>query len=701
MILVALVVAGSAWADDPPEAARDWSTFDPAAAIEAANQLPAPQRFERLWTSEERVQLLHGLAISADGTRVLACNKQGECQVYDGETGKVLGKLQGVSPVVRTALSPNGLYAAVALTTGEVATFNTASGKELQRYGEEEPDEEGAAADEKGGAAKLAEMAAKLARSNAGAKKVIALSFADNNRHLGWVDNFAGLYYVDAVEHERAGHVFEMRLNPLELDLAAFSPDARQIVCGQFLNSGHKFLRVKPRDSNEPEVMSIQVTDALKGLAYAQSGRYLAYTAVTGNVVFQQQPLSVKPGGMNRYIAIPSRLTADLTERMHLRFSGDEKWLIAVGRGQVELRPIDASAVSSLHEADFQNAAQVAIAGDGLRIALVDQDGKLCVLSLPQYPELPLAALRRTLANLVRDKQFDLLERIGEILQDDPAWFPGTTNGPKYNFLVNNLLGIQELSEKDDSTVLSADLIKQWLDAKPDAKLGRLLEVRRLVSEAWQARGGGLAIAVPGAGWRTFNQRIKEAHESIDRLLTSNRPPPEAYMYLFDIAKGEGWDEDQCMEHATRAMELSPQYLWPHVCLMQKFLMRWGGATPHSSALYASWVADKIGGAEGDAFYVRLVARLSDYDRPEVVRRSLGIDYDRVWKGCAAMQQNPVERPFGLISELHLASVVQDHVRAGRIAKIIEKERTPFVSGAIPTRGYFLQVYQRYIHYPE
>jgi hypothetical protein len=702
IILIGIAVAGSARAEDTPKPTRDCSTFDPAAAIEAANQLPEPKRFERLWTAQEGVQLLHGLAISADGKRVLACNRRGECEVYDGETGKVLGKLQGVSPIVRAALSPNGMYAAVALVTGEVATFDTASGKELQRYGEEEPeeDEQVANAETDDALAELIRKGTQEARKKTGGK-IVALAFADDNRHVGWVDNFAGLYRVDAVEREREGHVFEMRLKPLELDLAAFSPDARQIVCGQILNPNHEFLRVKARDSNEPEVMNIKATDAFKALSYAQSEHYLAYTSATGNVVLQQQPLRVKRGEKNRYISIPSRLTADVTERMHLSFSTDEKWLIAVGRGQVELRPTDASAVSSLHEADFENAAQVAIAGDGLRIAVVDQDGQLAVLSLSEYPEMPLAKLRRTVADLVRDKQFDHLEKIAEIIQDDPSWFPGATNGPKYDYLVNNMLGIQELTEKDDSTVLTADLLKQWLEEKPDARLGRLLQVRSLIHEAWQARGDGLAITVTRAGWRMFNEKIEQAHESIDKLLAGDHPPPEAFMHLFDIAKGEGWDEDRCMEQAERVMKISPQYLWPHVCIMQNFLVRWGGATPHSSALYASWAADKIGGAEGDAFYVRLVARLSDYDRPEVVRDGLGIDYDRVWKGCAVMQKDPERRAFGLIAELHLASVVEDHARASRVAKVIEKERTPFVSGAIPTRGYLLQVYQRYVNYPE
>jgi hypothetical protein len=676
LLAASLLFVGPAFADDDEaKPARDWSTFDPAAAVAAASQPAEPMHFARLWTSKQKVQLFHGLAISANGKRVLAANNRGQCQVYDGATGEVLATLEeNKSPVVRAALSPDGAYAAAALGSGEVVTFEASTGKVLQRYPKDET------------------------RKEAMHAKIVGLQFAADNRHVAWIDSFAGLYRADAVDNEREGHVFEMRFKPLELDRAAFSSDARHVVCGQFLNANHEFLRVKPKDTDEPEVMNVQATPQLKGLNYAQSEHYFAYNSPLGNLVVQHQPLLVKPGEKNRWFGAPSRLTASQSDRLPLSFSSDEQWLIAVGRGQVELRRVDAFTVSSLHDADFTTAAQVAIAAEALQIAIVDEAGRLCVLALPRIPQPPLAEFRRTIQDLVHDQQFEHLEKIAELLQDDPTSFPGTTVGPKCHFLISNMLRVREISQADDSSSVTPELIQKWLAERPDAKLGRLLEVERLISEAWAARGDGLAISVTPMGWKVFGEKIQAAHEVMEPLLAAERPPPEAFMDLFDIAKAESWEEEECMEQAQRVQKLSPKYIWPHVCLMQKFLVRWGGATPHSSSLYASWAADRIGGAEGNALYVQLVTRLGEYEMPEVLRDQLGIDYDRVWKGCAALQDDPEQRPFGLIAELHMAAVVEDTPRAARVAKIIEREKTPFVSGAISTRGYFQDTYRKYVN---
>src|SRR5204862_7929010 len=105
---------------------------------------------------------------------------------------------------------------------------------------------------------------------------------------------------------------------------------------------------------------------------------------------------------------------------------------------------------------------------------------------------------------------------------------------------------------------------------------------------------------------------------------------------------------------ADRLMELSPQYLMPHLCMVEKLLMRWGGEQ-HSSGLYAAWAGDKIGGPAGDALYAQLVARIAAYEQAPLLIESLGIDWERVFKGCTALQDMPQRRPLGVLLELRFA----------------------------------------------
>ena len=92
-VVLAWGMVAACFGDEPPAAKTDWTKFDPKKVVEAASAEPKTLKFERLWSSQERVRLLQGLAISADAKRVLACSSGGEPIVFDGNTGKVVALL--------------------------------------------------------------------------------------------------------------------------------------------------------------------------------------------------------------------------------------------------------------------------------------------------------------------------------------------------------------------------------------------------------------------------------------------------------------------------------------------------------------------------------------------------------------------------------------------------------------------------------
>lgn len=668
--LAACSLASFAVSQEAAEANKDWSAFDPATVIAAAGEAPQPLRFERLWTSQERVRLFQGLAISADGKRVLALAPDGRCRVYDGESGQLLASVaERLRSVTHAALSPDGSRGALGLASTEVVTFGTADGKLLHRH-----PPRGTPSNPR----EVREL------------ELAALRFTDDGQHVAWLATDGRLERAEINSGARAGHTFEVPNNGNSRALSALSVDGLAAVCDPDLRKSMLTYMVLPPPDSSDEPKLLERKYVQPPVSFALSKNLLAYQTALGNFVVQSHLHKRLPPGERKTSTSSNVLTLSRTGGGALGISSDEKWVLAVGRGQAEVRRLDLPSLPSLHAADLEHSSQLAVAADVLRIAAVDQDGRLTVLALSAEPALPIWKFQNTVIELVRDKQFELLDKLSDLLQDDPEPFSFDPSSPKHHVFVERMLRIDGWERSEPP---KAGLLDEWLQQRPDSKLARLLLVRQLVSAGWSARGSGFANSVTEEGWNVFHQKITQAHVEAKKLLAQDRPPPEAFMWLFDIAKAESWSEEKCMEEADRVTELSPQYLMPHLCMVEKSLMRWGGA-PHSSALYASWASDKIDGPAGDALYCQLVARIAAYEEPPLLVDELGIDWERVFKGCAALQDMPQRRPLGVLLELQFADVLGDKQRLQRAARIIDQERTPFVPGVRMTRGYFEKLYR-------
>lgn len=650
----------------PQEATADWSTFDPAAAIAAVSEPPQELPFKRLWTTKERVRLFKGLAISANGHRLLALAPNGRCRVYDGDSGKMLAEVaEDLGLVTHTALSRDGSRGAIGLVSNEVVTFDTASGKVLHRHPPE------------GAAAKSRTL------------RLTALQFSADGRHVSWlVDNGqfqrAELASGQRMEHSFVSPDYEMttRLNALSPDglVAATEPVAESMKLSYLVLP-------EPGSSEQPQILVRKYGDEpLVALALSQN--LLATQTLLGRLVVQSHPHKREPPGGRKSSISTNHLTATRTGLGPLAISADEKWLLSVGRGHAEIRRLDVPDLPSLHNVEIDSAAQTAISVDALRIAAVDQDGHLTVAALAEHPDLPEWKLQTATFALLRDKQFELLDKLSDLMQDDPASFTFDPSHPRYRAWIN-----QMLREDGWNRPMKRGLLKQWLTDRPDSKLARLLLVRQLVHEGWAARGSGTSDTVSELGWNILNERTSQAHTEIKKLLAHDRPPPESFLFLFEIAKAQSWSEEQCMEQASRVAELSPQYLTPHLSMVEKLLMRWGGEA-HSSALYSAWVSDKIRGPDGDALYAQLILRIGAYEEPPLLTEHLGIDWERAFKGARALQEMPQRRTLGVIMEAELASLTSDTARLPRLAQIIDREKTPFFQRNRLTRLGFDRLYR-------
>jgi hypothetical protein len=446
-----------------------------------------------------------------------------------------------------------------------------------------------------------------------------------------------------------------------------------------------------------PLQFHVEIADS--GDSCAQSEHLIAYYTGPGALEVQVHPASVWSTGKAPAQRVTTKLTVQTSDLRGLAISADEKWVMLVGRGQVELRRTDVLETASLHDADFTYAAQMALAPDVLRLAIVDQDGYLTVLGLDKPPTQPVWEFERTVRALAHDEQYDHLETLGDLLQGDSEPFPGTYE-PRFDLFLRHVLRPDQGPHAEPQVQPKPKQIANWLKARPDSRIARLLDVDRLIEEAWEARGSGFANTVSEEGWRVFGSKIKEAHAQIEPLLKLDHPPPGTFGCLFNIAKAEGWSEQECMEQAERLMKANPAHVPSHQILMQKFLVRWGGGA-HSSADYAAWVADQVGGRAGDVLYVMLVEEIIGAEDRELVRETLGIDFDRYAKGCAELQKSAHWRPFGLLAEWLMTVALEDSERSTLIAKTIEREKTPFVPNIAAPKKYFERVFRIYVDWPE
>lgn len=651
-----------AWAQD--EATESEPSFDAAAEVAAASAAEQPAKFERLWTSPFTARLFQGLSISADGSRVIACRSDGRCVVLNGNSGDVIVELKKTeSLVMRSALSPDGLRGAIGTYDGQVLAFDTTTGETLRTWKKSE-------------------------------QPTNALYISSDSKFVSWVDSKGGFYRGEIDGEAIEGQSFQLVDGGAPTPVYAFSPQGNMFLCRpSIISKAHHWLRL-PSAELPGRPAEFDVPFAALPAAVALSPKHMAYYTVQGDLVLHMFPFRAAAGQLIPTKNNPGRLMANPAETRNLAISSDDRWLLSVGRGQVEIRALDCMHLPSVHAADFREAAQVALAPDVLRFAVVDQDGHVAAFAIPAPPEPASWHFRRLVVQLGRDKRWEDLDKIGDLLQNDPAPFPFHPDVPKYHFFQQNLFGNDSVLKQDDPP--EAERIEEWLAERPDSKLARVTEVRRLIQEGWQARGSGFAQQVTQEGWETFHLKLTEAHAKIKPLLEGDSPPPEAFMLLFDIAKAEGWDESKCLDYADEVLAASPEYLMPHLCLVEKLLPRWGGGLT-SSADYAEFVADKVGGDEGDALYARLALRVADYEIDEVLLNVSGLDFDRALKGCTALQSLPHRREVGLLGELRFAVLLRDHERVRRVVDILETERLPFVPGIIMNKAWYERVCLRKI----
>jgi hypothetical protein len=289
-----------------------------------------------------------------------------------------------------------------------------------------------------------------------------------------------------------------------------------------------------------------------------------------------------------------------------------------------------------------------AMGPDGLTLAWSDGTQRTVLARLPATLESRRAMTSRTLRQWLTDKKYQALEELFAQFDHDFAPLPWAPNESPQSVL-SDLLVLPDGAWEEWPDI--ARKVNDWMAARPEATLPKLLLADIYVHRAWEARGSGFALTVSPEGWKGFRQNMAEAAHLVAPLCDRDDPPAHALTLLFAIALAADPDEEELAEAEARLFKLYPTALEPNYFRCQKLMQRWGGA-PDDLASFATRSAGNLQGPAADGHYARLaLSQACYYAREDFIAQS-GLDLERTLRGVKHLAEHAPDKQalavFGL-----------------------------------------------------
>jgi len=148
--------------------------------------------------------------------------------------------------------------------------------------------------------------------------------------------------------------------------------------------------------------------------------------------------------------------------------------------------------------------------------------------------------------------------------------------------------------------------LRDWVKARPNSITARLALANTTAEYGWKARSGSWASEVHENQWKLFHERLDKAHKLLLEAEKLKEKCPCWYGMMIEIGLGKGWDIKEEQRLLNESVKKQPKYLAVYMNMGTYLQPRWYGKTGDWQK-FASASADKIGGAEGDKFYARMI----------------------------------------------------------------------------------------------
>jgi hypothetical protein len=283
--------------------------------------------------------------------------------------------------------------------------------------------------------------------------------------------------------------------------------------------------------------------------------------------------------------------------------------------------------------------------------------------TIPAHPANGVAseAEERTLRvqwrRLFDDRRWDELDSIAKRLRKRRLRFQGGSWQLHVLYTVLSTTGSKTATDAAWEAQIAA--LQEWMRHNPSSPTPRIALADAYENFAWKARGGGLADTVTPMGWKLFRQRIEKARVVLVQAEIISLNDPEWYDAMLVIANAQSWRGDQVGALVDKALSHEPGYYYVARDAAEFLLPKWNGS-PGATQRFAWKVADKIGGAEGDATYFFIAENVLVIQACSCPgSHARGMSWPRIRKGYAA-----IERLYGT-NDLELNAIASLAVRAG------------------------------------
>jgi membrane protease YdiL (CAAX protease family) len=145
-----------------------------------------------------------------------------------------------------------------------------------------------------------------------------------------------------------------------------------------------------------------------------------------------------------------------------------------------------------------------------------------------------------------------------------------------------------------------------WAKDRPDNITAQICLADALVTQAWNARGGGSADTVTPEGWEVMQERLDRAWSVLKRARDLEPMCPGWFEVAQNVALGQGWGRDGYFALVDEAIEREPTYGKYYTGVCYWLLPRWHGETGDFEAWIAGQ-ADRYPEDQRDEQYARLV----------------------------------------------------------------------------------------------
>jgi len=207
-----------------------------------------------------------------------------------------------------------------------------------------------------------------------------------------------------------------------------------------------------------------------------------------------------------------------------------------------------------------------------------------------------------------------------------------------YEFFNITRTPVREGSElKESDYKVRFDLVNQWIAAFPQSAAARLTLANLYMSDAFFARGSGLAETVSDHQWVLFNERVAKTRQTLIAAASLKERDRQWYCAMLELAQAEGWDKADTRELFEQAVAFEPEYYHFHKLYSLYLLPQWYGE-PGEIQRFAEEASARLPEPNSSILYFQIMSTYACYCKPQL-QGLIDASYPKILRGYTSLTE--------------------------------------------------------------